>query len=131
MIICQVDMQVQAMGQEDIEQELKVVGEVLAALDGELLGAEVGDGFIVAYVCAESELVVSDLFEASHFTVERIAYLGPSHEAHLDFSRPVRQGMWRYRPAPPAMPQAAAVSLADVRAAFAIPTPGRRERANA
>jgi hypothetical protein len=103
MIICQVDAWLCAMGHEDIERELGLLGEVLAALDGELIGAEVGtdQGRLVAYVRAESELVVSDIFEAFQFTVERIAYLGWSHETQIDLNRPATQGMWRYRPAEP------------------------------
>lgn len=80
MIICQVDAQVLAMGKEDIEQELQAVGEVLAAIGGELIHADfsMGHGYLVAYVCAESELVVSDIFDASYFKVESILYLKPS-----------------------------------------------------
>jgi hypothetical protein len=110
MIIFQVDARVSAMGKEDIEQELKVLGEVFVALDGELIGAEVGmeRQLLVAYVRAESELVVGDVFEASLFPAEQIVCLGWAHEAHVDLDRPASQGAWRYRPAQPAGPQAAA-----------------------
>lgn len=98
MIILQVDARVSSMRQEDIEQELQLLGEVLAALDGELISAEVnGDQqSLVAYVCAESELMVSDVFEASYFIAERIVYLGPSPDTHIDFNRPTSRGTWRY-----------------------------------
>jgi hypothetical protein len=117
MIICQVDAWLTAMGKDDIEQELGLLGEVLAALDGELIGAEVGTdhGRLVAYVRAESELAVSDIFEAFHFAVERIACLGWSHETQIDFNRPAGQGMWRYWPAQPALPPSAALPPANAR----------------
>jgi hypothetical protein len=113
MIICQVDAWLSGMRKEDIERELELLGEVFAALEGELIGAEVcvDHGRLVAYARAESELVVSDIFEVFHFTVERIAYLGWSHGTHVDFSRPAPEGTWRYRPAPapaPAQSQPAA-----------------------
>jgi len=110
MIICQVDAWLSAMGKEDAERELALLEEVLAALDGELIGAEVGadSGRLVAYVRAESELQVSDIFEVFHFTVERIAYLGWPHEARVDFAPPASQGTWRYRPARPALAAAPA-----------------------
>jgi hypothetical protein len=100
MIICQVDARVSGMGKEDIERELRLLEDVLAALDGELIGAEVGvdQQSLVAYVRAESELIVGDIFEASNFTAERIAYLGQALDTPIDANRPVRLGMWRYRP---------------------------------
>jgi len=107
MIICQVDARVSTLGKEAIERELGVLEEVFAALDGELIGAEVGVEWqrLVAYVRAESELVVSDVFEASLFAAERIVCLGWSHEARVDLDRPAL-GVWQYRPQPPAGPQA-------------------------
>jgi hypothetical protein len=104
MIICRVDAWFSAMEEKDIKEELKVVEKVLAALDGELIGAEVGTAQrrLVVHVRAESELVVSDIFEASHFTVEHIACLGWSYETPVDFDRPAACGTWRYRPAPQA-----------------------------
>lgn len=105
MVIFQVDAWFSAMAKEDAEQELKVVAEVFAALEGELIGAEVGlQGRLLAYVRAESELMVSDVFEASHFTVEQIVYLGWSHETSIDLSRPASHGTWKYRPEQPANP---------------------------
>ena len=100
MIICQVDAWFSAMGKEDVERELKVVEEVLAAIDGQLLGAEVrtAQGRILAYVRAESELVVGDVFEASYFNVERIARLGWRQEARIPFEHPANQDAWRYPP---------------------------------
>jgi hypothetical protein len=86
MIICQVDARFYAMGEKDIEQELKVIEEVLAVIGGELIHANVSmsHGCLVAYVRAESELLVSDIFDASCFTVDNITYLKPSHEIHTD-----------------------------------------------
>jgi hypothetical protein len=118
MIICQVDAWLSAMGKDAIERELGMLEEVLAALEGELIGAEVGTdlGRLVAYVRAESELQVSDVFEAFHFAVERIAYLGWSHETSVDFTPSASQGMWRYRPVRSANP--AAVPPASARPAL-------------
>lgn len=101
MIICQVDAILSGMDKEDIEQELQLVGDVLEALEGELLCAEVrtDQNSFVAYVCAESELVVSDIFDACCFTVEQILYLGPAHETHIDCNRSSSQLTWQYRPA--------------------------------
>ena len=102
MITCQVDAWFSAMRKEDVERELEMLVEVLDALDGEFLGAEVGieQGRILAYVRTESELVVHDIFEVFHFfTVERIACLGQSHETQVDFDRPASPGAWQYRPA--------------------------------
>lgn len=81
MIICQVDARFSAMGQEDIEQELKVIEDVLTAFGGELVYADVNmnHGRLVAYARAESELMVSDILEASYFTVETITYLKNLH----------------------------------------------------
>lgn len=107
MIIFQVDAWFSAMEHEDIKQELKVVGEVFAALDCGLVAAEVGEGHLLAYVSAESELVVADVFEASLFNAERIASLGWSHEARIDVDRPAGLGRWRYRPAPDLEPRQA------------------------
>ena len=110
MIICEVDAWVSSMEKEGIEDLLRLTEEELAALDGELIGAEVGMGHgrLVAYVRAESELVVNSIFEVCGFTIERVAYLGPSPETHIDFNRLASQGTWRYRPASPARLQAAA-----------------------
>jgi hypothetical protein len=108
MIICQVDASVSAMGKEGLEQELRLLEDVLNALEGELICAEGrmgGPGF-VAYVRAESELAASDIFEACGFAVEQIAYLGPSHDAHIDCNRPTGQLTWQYRPAQASVPQA-------------------------
>lgn len=84
MIICQVDANFSAMDKENVEQELKVVGEVLAAIDGELIHADISMGHrhLVAYLRVESELLASDIFEASYFAAESITYLGPSRESH-------------------------------------------------
>jgi hypothetical protein len=89
MIICQVDARITGLAMEDVDEELRLLGEVLAALDGELIGAVVyrEQQSLVAYVRAESELAVSDIFDATHFAAERIAYLGPGAEAGLDFNR--------------------------------------------
>lgn len=98
MIICQVDAGFSAMGKEDIEQELKAVEEVFAVMGGELVHADVsmGHGCLVAYVRAESELVVSDIFDASHFTVGSITYLKPSHEACINLPKFLswQDGQW-------------------------------------
>lgn len=122
MIICQVDAWLYAMTKQDIERELELLGEVLVALEGELIGAEVSmdQGHLLAYVCAESELVVNDIFEVFHFTVERIACLGWAHETHIDLSRPASEGAWRYLPPQPAepRPQAAAIPPAGARPAL-------------
>lgn len=100
MIVCQVDAWLCAMRKEDIERELELLAEVLASLDGELISAEVGasQDRLLAYVRAESELAVNDIFEVFHFTIERIAYLGWPHETPVDYDRPIAQGAWRYRP---------------------------------
>lgn len=100
MIICQVDARASGMGKEDIERELRLLEDVMAALDGELIGAEVGvdQQSLVVYLRVESELIVSDIFDASDFTAERIAYLGQAIDTHIDANRPTRRGMWRYRP---------------------------------
>lgn len=112
MIICQVEARVSGMEKEDIERELRLLEDVLAALDGELIGAEVGvdQRSLVAYVRAESELIVSDIFEASDFTAERIAYVGPALDARVDTDRPASRGMWRYRPSLSASLRTAATS---------------------
>lgn len=112
MIICQVDAVVSNMEKKDIERELRLLEEVFAALDGELIGAEVGidQRGLVAYVRAESELVVSDVFEASDFTAERIAYLGPAPDTAIDVNRPASREVWRYRPVLPG--QSAAMTCA-------------------
>jgi len=100
MIICQVDAILSGMDKLEIEQELQLVGDVLEALEGELLCAEVrtDQKSFVAYVRAESELVVSDIFDACCFTVEQILYLGPAHETDIDCSRQATHLTWRYRP---------------------------------
>lgn len=86
MITCQVDAKVSGMGQEEIGQELLLLGEVLAALDGELLSANAdGLGSLIAYVRAESEMLIYEVFEASRFIAERIAYLGPPFGGQADF----------------------------------------------
>jgi hypothetical protein len=92
MTIYQVDAQVSAMGKEEIEQELKVIEDVLAVIGGELIDADVsmGYGYLIAYVRAESELLVSDLFEASFFTVDQISCLGPLNRIYRDFCRPAQ-----------------------------------------
>ena len=89
MIIFQVDAQVSRMGKEDIEHELKVIEDMLAATDGKLIKAAVSmdDRYLVACVCAESNWMVSDIFDASDFTVEKISYLGLSHEAHINLPK--------------------------------------------
>ena len=89
MIICQVDARAASMGKEDIEQELRVIGNVLAAIGGELIDADISmrHGHIVAYVRAESELVVNDIFEASFFSIDQIVYLGPIHAAQNEGER--------------------------------------------
>jgi hypothetical protein len=88
------------MRKEDIERELELLGEVLASLDGELISAEVSasQDRLLAYVRAESELAVNDIFDGFDFTVERIAYLGWPHEKPVDHDRPMVQGAWRYQP---------------------------------
>lgn len=109
MIICQVDARISDMSMEEIEQELELLGEVLAALDGELISVEVCPErrSLTAYLRSESELVVSDIFEATGFVAEQIVYLGPSHPP-IDFNRPLARSMWRYRPAPANRPVALA-----------------------
>lgn len=84
MIICQIDARFSAIDKEDVEQELKVIGDVLAAIDGELIHADISMGHrhLVAYLRVESELVACDIFEASYFAAESIVYLGPSRESH-------------------------------------------------
>lgn len=110
MIICQIDARIPGMGREEVEEELALLGEVLAALDGELVGAEVSaDGAgLTAYARAESELALSDIFDATPFAAERIAYLGPAAGVRLDLARPPALGNWRYRPRPQAAPGSAA-----------------------
>lgn len=100
MIICQVDAWFATMGKEEVERELKVLEEVLAAIDGELIGAEVrmAQGRILAYVRAESELVVGDIFEASHFNAEGIACVGWHQEALAGFDRSANEETWQYPP---------------------------------
>jgi hypothetical protein len=92
MTIYQVDAQVSTMGKEEIEQELKVIEDVLAVIGGELIDADVGmgHGYLIAYVRADSELLVSDLFEASFFTVDKITCLGPLHRNYIDYYRPAQ-----------------------------------------
>jgi hypothetical protein len=87
MIMCQVDARTIVMGQHEIQQELKIITDVLQAIGSELVDADVNssDGTLVAYVRAQSELVINDVFEASFFKVDSITYLGPIHEPYNDF----------------------------------------------
>ena len=100
MIVCQVDAWLNAMRKEDVERELDLLGEVMEALEGELISAEVSadNTRLLAYLRVESELQASDIFEVFHFSVERIACLGWSAEPRADISRPPGPGAWRYLP---------------------------------
>lgn len=86
MIVCQVDAQFFRMGEEHIEQELMLIKDVLEAIGGKLLDAffDANLGYVVARVCAGSELMVSDLFECTAFSIEKITYLGVYNKARRD-----------------------------------------------
>jgi hypothetical protein len=93
MIICQIDAQISGMNREDIEHELKVIEDLLMLSGGELIDADISlrHSCLVAYVRAESELIVNDIFEASVFIVDQVFYLGPLHASYREFESPVRK----------------------------------------
>jgi hypothetical protein len=99
MMICQIDARIPVATQNDIEHELRLLGDVLEALDGELIGAEIGFNrqSLSAFIRVESEIIANDIFEASLFAVERIAYLGESQDPKLDLhKRKTSQGLRQY-----------------------------------
>jgi hypothetical protein len=105
MNIFQIDTRISAMSKNDIEQELGVIGDVLAAVGGELIGAEVRANprhqvtYLMIYVRAESELMVSDIFECSYFSMGRISCLNSAADILTDFKQPANAGQWQYQPA--------------------------------
>lgn len=102
MIICQVEARFpSAMSMEEVEQELKLIDDVLEAIDGNLIGAKVNmpNRRILAYVRAESELMVGKIFASSYFTADRIAGLGWQQEAleGIEYcGRSVNEETWLY-----------------------------------
>jgi len=102
-----------------------VIEDVLAVIGGELIDADINTrhGYLAAYVRAESEFVISDVFEASFFTVDQITYLGPIHEAYSDVNRSEGQGSWQCRPAQPAKLQSVASTSTRASAWAALSAP--------
>lgn len=104
MIICQVEACFPpTMGMKEVEQELKLLDDVLEAIGGELIGAKVNmlDRRILAYTRTDSEsgLMAEKIFESSYFSAERIACLGGYQEAMEGieyYDRPVNEDVWLY-----------------------------------
>lgn len=69
------------MTQEDIADELSVMGEILGIIGGSLLHTDIRgfSGRLTGYVQAESGQAVRDVFGASDFSVTRIEFVGMAH----------------------------------------------------
>lgn len=77
MMMCRIDMRIPDALQAEVGCELRLLADVLEALDGELVGANLGfnQQSLSAVVRVESEMLANDIFEASRFAVEQVAYL--------------------------------------------------------
>lgn len=87
MMIYQVEADVGEMDREQLDQELRVVDEMLALAGGRLFCAEptACPGLLNLYLCIKGRQAVTDILEASDFSVRQIRLVGRPRETYISF----------------------------------------------